>query len=79
MRRSRLVWRRCWCLGAALYAVCRLYPPTCLLVALGVFMGEYLATATEPGLVRPWTEDIAERQHPPLWRSVCFIVGVLSF
>jgi putative membrane protein len=67
-------------LGAVLYAVCRLYPADLPVWLPWEFSwGEYLATALSLGWFVRGLRILPLAEHPPLWRSVCFIVGVLSF
>jgi putative membrane protein len=66
--------------GATLYFVCRFYPAN-----LPVFLPwefhwpEFLATA----LVLAWfargLKLVSVEARPPLWRTLCFVAGVLSF
>jgi putative membrane protein len=70
----------CLALGAVLYVVCRFYPAD-----LPVWMPwefswpEYLLTALTLGWFARGLKLLPKDQHPPLWRSICFVVGVLSF
>jgi putative membrane protein len=67
-------------LGAVLYLVCRLFPADLPVWLPWEFSWpEYLATA----LILFWfargLKLLPRDQHPPLWRSICFVAGVLSF
>ena len=80
MTRLAVVWRRCWLLGAVLYLVCRLLSRhPAFLAALGIFLADLSGHGADPGLVLPRAENPAPGQHPPLWRLICFVVGVASF
>ena len=67
-------------LGAALYVICGFYPAD-----LPVFLPwefswpEYLATALTFGWFAQGLNRLPKDRHPPLWRLICFVVGVASF
>src|SRR4051812_8309342 len=64
--------------GAALYLVCRLYPADLPVWLPWEFSWPiYLATV----LTLAWFFRGLKLlpRHPPLWRSICFVLGVLSF
>jgi len=66
--------------GAALYVICRFYPAD-----LPVFLpwefswGEYLATTLTFGWFIRGLSILPKDRHPPLWRLICFVLGVASF
>jgi len=67
-------------LGAVLYLVCRLFPADLPAWLPWEFSWPiYLATV----LILAWfargLKLLPRDQHPPLWRSLCFVAGVLSF
>jgi putative membrane protein len=65
-------------LGAALYLVCRLYPADLPFFLPWEFSWPiYLVTA----LILAWFFRGLKLlpHHPPLWRSICFVLGVASF
>ena len=67
-------------LGAVLYTVCRLYPADLPFWLPWEFSWPiYLATA----LVLAWfvrgLKILSKDRHPPPWRLICFVLGVLSF
>ena len=67
-------------LGAALYLVCRLFPADLPVWLPWEFSWpEYLATALTLAWFFRGLESLPKTQHPPLWRSICFVAGVLSF
>jgi putative membrane protein len=67
-------------LGAVLYVVCRLYPADLPIWLPWEFSwGEYLATALTLGWFARGLKVLPKAEHPPLWRSICFVVGVASF
>jgi putative membrane protein len=67
-------------LGVVLYAVCRLYPADLPFWLPWEFSwGEYLATALTLFWFVRGLKILSPNQHPPLWRSICFVTGVLSF
>ena len=67
-------------LGAVLYIVCRLYPADLPAWLPWEFSwGEYLATALALGWFVRGLTILPKAQHPPLWRTICFVVGVASF
>ena len=67
-------------LGAALYLVCRFFP-----LDLPFWMPwefhwqEFLATALTLAWFARGLKLLPRAQHPPLWRKICFVVGVASF
>jgi putative membrane protein len=67
-------------LGAVLYLVCRLFPadlPSWLPWEFS--WPEYLATALTLLWFARGLQLLPKEQHPPLWRSISFVAGVLSF
>ena len=67
-------------LGAVLYLVCRLFPADLPFWLPWEFSWpEYLATALTLLWFARGLQLLPKDQHPPLWRSVCFVAGVLSF
>jgi putative membrane protein len=67
-------------LGAALYIVCRLYPADLPVWLPWEFSWpEYLVTALTLGWFVRGLKILPRTEHPPLWRSICFVVGVASF
>jgi putative membrane protein len=67
-------------LGAVLYLVCRLFPADLPFWLPWEFSWlEYLATALSLGWFIRGLTILPKDLHPPLWRSFCFVVGVLSF
>ena len=78
--RSRAWYAALLALGAALYLVCRLYPADLPVWLPWEFSwGEYLATGLTLGWFIRGLKILPKAQHPPLWRIICFIVGVASF
>jgi len=66
--------------GAALYVVCRFYPADLPVWLPWEFSWpQYLATV----LIFAWfargLKALPEDRRPPLWRLICFVVGVASF
>jgi putative membrane protein len=76
---------RIWCaailaLGAALYLLCRFFPADLPFWLPWEFSWpEYLATALTLLWFARGLKLLPEDQHPPLWRSICFVAGVLGF
>ena len=67
-------WARCCTLSAACF------PPTCRSGCRGNFPGRiYLATALTLAWFVRGLRILPKDQHPPLWRLICFVVGVASF
>jgi putative membrane protein len=67
-------------LGALLYLVCRLYPADLPVWLPWEFSWpEYLATALALGWFARGLKVLPKAEHPPLWRVICFVVGVASF
>ena len=67
-------------LGAALDLVVRLFPADLPVWLPWEFSWpEYLATALTLGWFVRGLKVLPKAQHPPLWRSICFVAGVLSF
>jgi putative membrane protein len=66
--------------GAALYVICRFWPAD-----LPVFLPwefhwpEYLATVLTLVWFARGLKILPRDRHPPLWRLICFVVGVASF
>lgn len=66
--------------GAALYLVCRLYPAYLPFWLPWEFSWPiYLATALTLAWFVRGLQLLPKSQHPPVWRSLCFVAGVLSF
>ncbi len=66
--------------GAVLYLVCRLFPADLPMWLPWEFSWPiYLATALSLGWFVRGLKILPKAQHPPLWRSICFVAGVLSF
>lgn len=67
-------------LGAVLYLVCRLYPADLPVWLPWEFSWPiYLATALTLAWFVRGLKLLPKAQHPPLWRSICFVTGVVSF
>ncbi len=67
-------------LGMVLYALCRFYPADLPFWLPWEFSwGEYLATILTLFWFARGLKILPRDQHPPLWRSICFVVGVASF
>ena len=67
-------------LGAALYLVCRLYPADLPVWLPWEFSWSiYIATALTLAWFVRGLKLLPKAQHPPLWRSICFVAGVASF
>jgi len=66
--------------GAVIYLVCRLFPADLPMWLPWEFSWPiYLATALSLGWFVRGLKIFPKAQHPPLWRSICFVAGVLSF
>jgi len=67
-------------LGAALDLVVRLFPADLPVWLPWEFSWPiYLATALSLGWFVRGLKVLPKAEHPPLWRSICFVAGVLSF
>jgi len=67
-------------LGAVLYLVCRLFPADLPFWLPWEFSWpEYLAIALTLAWFARGLRLLPRDRHPPLWRSICFVAGVLSF
>ena len=67
-------------LGAVLYLVCRLYPADLPVWLPWEFSWpEYLATALGLGWFVRGLSILPKSEHPPLWRTISFVLGVASF
>ena len=67
-------------LGAVLYLVCALYPAYLPFFLPWEFSWPiYLATALTLSWFFRGLKVLPKSQHPPLWRSACFVLGVASF
>jgi putative membrane protein len=67
-------------LGAVLYLVCRLFPADLPFWLPWEFSWpEYLVIALTLFWFARGLKLLPKGQHPPLWRSICFVAGVLSF
>ena len=78
--RDRLSYGGLLALGAVLYLLCRLYPADLPVWLPWEFSwGEYLVMALSLGWFVRGLIILPTAQHPPLWRSICFVAGVASF
>jgi putative membrane protein len=78
--RTRLWYGGVLALGAVLYLVCRLYPADLPVWLSWEFSwGEYLVMALSLGWFVRGLSILPKAQHPPLWRTICFIAGLASF
>src|SRR5438874_2246311 len=67
-------------LGAVLYLVCHLFPADLPFWLPWEFSWpEYLIIALTLVWFARGLRLLPRDRHPPLWRSICFVVGVLSF
>jgi putative membrane protein len=67
-------------LGAALYTVCRFYPADLPVWLPWEFSWPiYLATALTLAWLVRGLKILAKDRRPPLWRLICFVLGVASF
>jgi putative membrane protein len=67
-------------LGAVLYLVCRLFPADLPMWLPWEFSWPiYLATVLTLGWFARGLRLLPRDQHPPLWRNLCFVAGVLGF
>jgi putative membrane protein len=67
-------------LGLVLYAVCRFYPADLPIWLPWEFSWpEYLATGLTLGWFARGLKLLPKAEQPSLWRSICFVTGVLSF
>ena len=67
-------------LGAVLYLVCALYPAYLPFFMPWEFSWPiYLATALTLVWFFRGLKTLPKADHPPLWRSICFVAGVASF
>lgn len=67
-------------LGAALYVVCRLFPADLPAWLPWEFSWPiYLATSLTLGWFVRGLRLLPNTEHPPVWRSICFVLGVASF
>ena len=67
-------------LGAVVYLVCRLFPADLPVWLPWEFSWpEYLATALTLLWFARGLKLLPRDRRPPLWRSICFVAGVLSF
>ena len=65
--------------GAVLYVLCRFYPADLPIWLPWEFSWPvYLTTVLVLGWFALGLKRLSRAQHPPLWRSTCFVVGVLS-
>ena len=66
--------------GAVLYTICRQYPAQLPVWLPWEFSWpEYLATVLTLGWFARGLYRLPPSQHPPLWRSICFVAGMASF
>jgi putative membrane protein len=67
-------------LGAVLYVVCRLFPADLPVWLPWEFSWpDYMATALTLAWFWRGLKILPKSEHPPLWRLVCFVIGVASF
>ena len=67
-------------LGAVLYVVCRLYPADLPVWLPWEFSWPiYLATSLTLAWFVRGLRILPKERHPPLWRLMCFVLGVASF
>jgi len=67
-------------LGAVLYLICRLFPADLPVWLPWEFSWPiYLATALTSAWFVRGLMILPRKQHPPLWRLACFVLGVASF
>jgi len=67
-------------LGAVLYVVCQLYPADLPVWLPWEFSWPiYLATALTLAWFVRGLRILPKERHPPLWRLMCFVLGVASF
>jgi putative membrane protein len=67
-------------LGALLYLLCRLFPADLPVWLPWEFSWpEYLATGLALGWFVRGLTVLPKAEHPPLWRGLCFVIGVASF
>ena len=67
-------------LGAVLYTVCRLYPADLPVWLPWEFSWPiYLATVLTLAWFVRGLKILPKDRHPPLWRLICFVLGVASF
>ena len=67
-------------LGAALYLVCRFLPADLPFWLPWEFSWPiYLATALTLAWFVRGLKSLPKDRHPPLWRLICFALGVASF
>ena len=65
--------------GTALYVACRFYPADLPVWLPWEFSWPvYLATVLSLGWFVLGLKRLPKAQHPPLWRSLCFVIGVVS-
>jgi putative membrane protein len=80
MRRGWAWYGALLALGAALYVVCRLFPADLPAWLPWEFSWPiYLATSLTLGWFVRGLRLLPKSEHPPLWRSICFVLGVASF
>ena len=80
MRRIPLCYVAVLLLGAALYVICRFYPADLPVWLPWEFSWpEYLAAALTFVWFARGLRRLPKAQHPPLWRLICFVVGLASF
>jgi putative membrane protein len=67
-------------LGAALYVICRFFPADLPVWLPWEFSWpEYFATALTFTWFARGLKALPRDQHPPLWRLICFAIGLASF
>lgn len=80
MRRIPLWYIAVLLLGAALYVICRFYPADLPVWLPWEFSWpEYLATALTFIWFARGLKTLPKDRHPPLWRLICFGLGLASF
>ena len=66
--------------GAALYVICRFYPADLPVWLPWEFSWpEYLATVLTFTWFARGLKALPRDRHPPLWRLICFVIGVAGF
>jgi len=71
--------RRCWCWGGAVSGLPDGPGRSSIWLPWEFSWPEYLATALSLGWFVRGLRILPRAEHPPPWRSICFVVGVASF
>jgi putative membrane protein len=80
VKRTPLWYAAVLLVGAALYVACRFYPADLPFFLPWEFSWvEYLATVLTFVWFARGLKLLPKDRHPPLWRLICFVVGVASF